>query len=307
MRNIFFALILFITVLNLKGEILEMKTKYNKLTEHEKAVIENKATEPPFTNEYYNHFEKGIYKCKRCNVPLFKSEDKFHSGSGWPSFDDALLYRIEEVADKDGKRTEIVCANCKAHLGHVFRGEKLTSKDTRYCVNSTSLVFVPQDSLRKAHFAGGCFWGVEYYLQQLKGVISVTNGYMGGSLPNPTYKQVCSGDTGHLETVEVLYYPQYISFEELAKFFFEIHDPTQVNGQGPDIGSQYISAIFYDNNQEKEILEKLITILKNNGLDVVTKLISSKNKPFYKAEEYHQDYYFKTHKVPYCHSYKKRF
>jgi peptide methionine sulfoxide reductase msrA/msrB len=285
----------------------ESNMKFNKLSDFERSVIENKATEPPYTNEYYEHFEKGIYKCKRCNAPLFASQSKFHSGSGWPSFDEAILYSVEEYPDKDGKRTEVVCANCKAHLGHIFKGEKFTDKNVRYCINSASLDFVPYEKLKKAYFAGGCFWGVEYYLQQKRGVISVENGYMGGNVPNPTYNEVCNGNTGHLETVEVLYYPEFVSYEELAKLFFEIHDPTQKNGQGPDIGTQYLSAIFYNDQNEKEIIEKLITILKNKGLNVVTLVLSAKNKPFYKAEKYHQDYYFKNHKVPYCHSYKKRF
>ncbi len=305
MKKLFILILFMIFIVLSKGATMDKK--YNELTDYEKSIIINKATEQPFNNKYYNHFEKGIYVCKRCNVPLFVSEDKFHCGSGWPSFDDAILYRVEEVPDADGVRTEIVCANCKAHLGHIFKGEKLTDKNVRYCVNSASLKFVPYDSLKTAHFAGGCFWGVEYYFQRLKGVISVTNGYMGGSIPNPDYKTVSTGKSGYFETVEVLYYPGYISFEDLAKFFFEIHDPTQKNGQGPDIGSQYLSVIFYDNPKEKGIVQKLIEILKAKGYDVATKLISSENKPFYKAEQYHQDYYEKTGKVPYCHTYKKRF
>ena len=160
---------------------------------------------------------------------------------------------------------------------------------------------------KSAYFAGGCFWGVEYYFEKLEGVQSAISGYMGGHLQNPTYRDICSGITGHLEVVQINYDADIISFEELSKLFFEIHDPTQENGQGPDIGSQYLSAIFYNNEYEKQISDKLILLLKDRGYLVVTKLISADNIPFYKAEDYHQDYYFVHNKKPYCHGYTKRF
>jgi methionine-S-sulfoxide reductase len=158
-----------------------------------------------------------------------------------------------------------------------------------------------------AYFAGGCFWGVEHLFAQQNGVISASSGYMGGDTLNPNYKQICTGKTKHLEVVEIKYDSKQINFEDLAKFFFEIHNFEQTNGQGPDIGSQYLSAIFYNNDEEKKKSEKLISILQNKGYKVATKLISTKNIPFYKAEEYHQDYYKKTGKYPYCHTYKKIF
>ncbi len=161
------------------------------------------------------------------------------------------------------------------------------------------------ETLKKAYFAGGCFWGVEYMFEKLRGVSAVISGYMGGEKENPTYEDVCTGKTGHLETVEVLYDPSLISYEELVKYFFEIHDPTQKNGQGPDIGPQYLSAIFYNNKEEREIAEKLINILKKKGYDIATRLLSAKK--FWRAEEYHQDYYKITGKIPYCHTYVKRF
>jgi len=158
---------------------------------------------------------------------------------------------------------------------------------------------------RQAYFAGGCFWGVEDLFQKKEGVVSAVSGYMGGTVDNPSYQQVCSKTTGHLETVEVTYDPDKVSFEELAKYFFEIHDPTQANGQGPDIGPQYLSAVFYGSQEEKEVAAKLIEILKGKGYQVVTKLIPAAT--FWKAEEYHQDYYEKKHQQPYCHFYQKRF
>ena len=128
---------------------------------------------------------------------------------------------------------------------------------------------------------------------------------MGGRKPDPTYKQVCSGTTGHAETLKVVYDPNVTSFEDLAKLFFEIHDPTQINRQGPDIGDQYRSAIFYTDDQQKKTAQKLIAILKNKGKNVTTELV--KADKFWPAEEYHQRYYEKNKKKPYCHFYKKSF
>lgn len=289
------------------SEGIKMNQKYyNELTPEEERVIVHKGTEAPFSGEYYNFFESGYYRCKRCDAPLFRSEDKFESGSGWPSFDDEIEGAIIRQKDVDGRRTEILCANCGAHLGHVFEGEGMTDKNTRHCVNSISLVFVPDDSLlKKAYFAGGCFWGVEYQFEKKDGVISVVSGYMGGSADNPTYQDVCAGNTGHRETVEVTYDPAKVSFEELAKLFFEIHDPTQVNRQGPDVGEQYSSAVFYSNDEEKKIAGELIGILENKGYEIATMLFPVQE--FWKAEDYHQDYYRKKGGQPYCHSYIKRF
>ena len=160
---------------------------------------------------------------------------------------------------------------------------------------------------KSAYFAGGCFWGVEYFFEKYEGVKAAISGYMGGTLNNPSYQEVCSGRTGHLEVVRVDYDPNIVSFEQLTKLFFEIHDPSQTNGQGPDIGPQYLSAIFYNNENEKEISKKLINELESKGMNIATKLISTHNTPFFEAEEYHQDYYFKHNKMPYCHSYEKRF
>lgn len=280
---------------------------YRVLTEEEKRVIIDKGTEPPFTGEYYDFYEDGIYHCKRCGAPLFDSSSKFKSGSGWPSFDDCIEGSIKRLPDKDKIRTEIVCTACGAHLGHVFENEGFTEKNTRYCVNSISLIFTPREkcNIKQAYFAGGCFWGAEYLFEKKKGVVSAISGYMGGHLENPTYKDVCSGNSGHYEVVLVNYDSNLITFEELAKYFFEIHDPTQKNGQGPDIGEQYQSVIFYSNDDEKKIAQNLIQILRSKGYDVATKILPVTK--FYQAEDYHQDYYKKHKKEPYCHFYRKKF
>jgi peptide methionine sulfoxide reductase msrA/msrB len=284
---------------------------YNKLTKEEQYVIINKGTDAPFTGEYTDESRKGTYICRQCNTPLYKSESKFHSNCGWPSFDDEIQGAVKRVPDIDGRRVEIICNTCNGHLGHVFTGEGFTKKNTRHCVNSTSMIFIEDKGVKanadvnKAIFAGGCFWGVEYYFQHAKGVKSTTVGYIGGTTQNPTYKEVCQHKTGHIEAMEVIFNPLETNFEELAKLFFEIHDPTQANGQGPDIGPQYVSAIFYQNDDQLKTAEKLINTLKLKGYNVVTQL--KKASPFWPAEDYHQQYYEHKGSEPYCHKKVERF
>ncbi|MEJ2545838.1 MAG: bifunctional methionine sulfoxide reductase B/A protein [Calditrichaceae bacterium] len=288
------------------------KMKYNKLTPEEERVILHKGTERPFTGKYTEFKGNGIYVCKRCDAPLYTSDDKFDSHCGWPSFDDEIEGAVKRVPDADGRRTEIICNNCGAHLGHVFLNEGFTDKNTRHCVNSISLKFIPKEekttmdkSTELATFAGGCFWGVEYYFQKQDGVLSTTVGYTGGFIDNPTYKEVCNGKTGHVEAIEVEFDPTKVSYEELAKLFFDIHDPTQVDRQGPDVGYQYRSMVFFHNEKQKSIAEKLIKILESKGYDVVTEVV--KADKFWPAEDYHQEYYEHNGKQPYCHVYKDKF
>lgn len=291
------------------GVVMMNAQEYNKLTDAEKYVIEQKGTERPFTGIYYNHSENGVYSCKKCDQHLFESSDKFDANCGWPSFDDAIEGAVSEKLDADGRRTEIVCSNCGAHLGHVFRGEGFTDKNVRHCVNSISLNFVPEENKKseqqRAYFAGGCFWGVEYHFNKLDGVISAVSGFSGGDVKNPTYRDVVSGTTGHAETVEITFNPAKVSYRELAKLFFEIHDPTQLDRQGPDIGEQYRSAIFYTNEEQKNVANELVKILRKKGYDMMTAIVPFED--FYSAEDYHQDYYERKGSVPYCHIYQKKF
>lgn len=285
------------------------KLPYNSLSKQETFVIENKGTEAPFTGKYTEYTAKGTYVCKKCGSALYYSSSKFKSDCGWPSFDDEIKGAVNRYPDPDGMRTEIECANCGAHLGHVFTGERLTAKNIRHCVNSVSLDFVPSQvdpgRYGTAIFAGGCFWGVEYFLQKSPGVISVTSGFIGGHVKNPSYKEVCTGRTGHAEAVKVIYDPDKTSYDKLLRLFLEIHDPTQVGGQGPDLGDQYRSEIFYMNDEQKKIADTNLGILKSKGLKIATAV--TKASEFYEAEDYHQDYYFRNGKLPYCHAYTKRF
>ncbi|MFV0340510.1 MAG: bifunctional methionine sulfoxide reductase B/A protein [Parachlamydiaceae bacterium] len=281
---------------------------YHKLNPDEERVLMHKGTEPPGTGIYDHFYEPGVYVCRRCDAPLYLSSSKFSSGCGWPSFDDEISGAVQRNPDADGRRVEILCKECGGHLGHVFKGEGFTPANTRHCVNSLSLRFLPlysKERYEKAYFGGGCFWGVEALMKKELGVVSVTSGYMGGHKVNPTYQEVCSGDTGHIEVVEVQFDPTVTSYETIAKLFFEIHDPSQANGQGPDHGEQYQSVLFYLTETQKQIGEKLIGLLQKQGVQPVTQLRVT--KPFYPAEEYHQNYYEKTGKSPYCHRRVKRF
>jgi peptide methionine sulfoxide reductase msrA/msrB len=287
----------------------EQGMKLNKLTPEEEAVIVYKKTERPFSGKFNDFFEKGMYICKRCNAPLYRSDDKFRSECGWPSFDDEIPGAVKRIDDPDGIRTEIICAKCGAHLGHVFTGEGLTAKNTRYCVNSVSMDFIPAESKQAstdtAIFAGGCFWGVEYYMHKNPGVISTEVGYIGGHGSHPTYELVCSHTTGYAEAVRIVFDPGKTNYEDLARLFFQIHDPTQMDRQGPDSGDQYRSAVFYLNDDQKRTAEKLVGLLRDKGYHVVTSIEAASR--FWKAEDYHQQYYAKNNGMPYCHIFVKRF
>ncbi|WP_300756956.1 peptide-methionine (S)-S-oxide reductase MsrA [uncultured Brachyspira sp.] len=189
-------------------------------------------------------------------------------------------------------------------LSVISCSQKLNSQNINNKDNDMTKTEIP-NNVKYAYFSSGCFWGTEYWFEKSKGVISVVSGYAGGHKANPTYREVCTGLTGHLETVRVCYDPEKTTYEELVKLFFETHDFTQKNGQGPDIGSQYLSAIFYQNEEEKEIAEKYIKMLRERNYDVATTLREYKN--FYEAEDYHQDYYAKKGSMPYCHFYTKLF
>ena len=295
---------------NTNTTVKNTKVMKKQLTKEEERVIIHKGTEMPFTGEYTDNFEEGTYVCKQCGSELYTSSSKFHSGCGWPSFDQEIPGKVKKLLDADGRRTEIVCATCDGHLGHVFYGEGFTAKDTRHCVNSISMEFVPKKAEKEqkteiAIFAGGCFWGVEYYFKKLSGVLKTEVGYTGGEKENPTYHEVCQKNTGHFEAIRVIFDPMVLNYEKLVKYFFEIHDPTQKDGQGPDLGPQYLSAIFYFNGEQKLVAENVVSLLENMGKKIATHILPV--KPFWSGEDFHQNYYEKMNKTPYCHAYKKIF
>ena len=153
--------------------------------------------------------------------------------------------------------------------------------------------------------ASGCFWGTEYFLKRIDGVLSTTVGYTGGHVENPSYEQVCGKRTGHYEACLVEYDPKRTTAEEVLRTFFETHDPTQANGQGPDIGPQYRSAVFYQNDAQRDLTQSLIGLLTAKGLKVATEVLPA--QAFYSAEGYHQDYDDLKGGTPYCHGYRKLF
>lgn len=285
-----------------------MILKTHSLTPQLLHVIRDQGTEQAFTGEYENWEEGGTYLCRQCGLPLYRSQTKFHSGCGWPSFDEEITENVKRRPDADGRRTEILCARCQAHLGHVFHNEGFTAKNTRHCVNSLSLDFVPDfhvEDTEEAIFAAGCFWGVEHYFKQLTGVLRTEVGYTGGTTINPTYKEVCNGTTGQYEAIRVIYDPKKLSYEQLAKYFFNIHDPSQANGQGPDIGEQYLSVAFYYDAAQQQTAQKLIADLEKRGYKIATQVLPVTT--FWPAETYHQNYYEKNGKEPYCHSFVEKF
>ncbi len=295
------------------SKIVKSDAEWKKiLTPEQFRVMRRKGTEHPFkeTCPIPPKGQNGIYQCAGCSTDLFKYDAKFESGTGWPSFWEPVseLNIILKADNSFGmQRTEVLCARCGAHLGHVFDdGPPPAGK--RYCINAVALKLadrsIPDDPgpvLEKAAFAAGCFWGVEAAFQQAEGVVSATSGYMGGKTKNPTYEQVCTGKTGHAETVLVEYDPAKITYEQLLKLFFSMHDPTTLNRQGPDSGSQYRSAIFYYTpQQEREALDFKKKLQDSNKFKnpIVTEI--SPAGEFYKAEEYHQKYFEKQGIKPTC-------
>jgi peptide methionine sulfoxide reductase msrA/msrB len=265
------------------------------LTPEQFRVTREKGTERAFTGKYWDNHEDGMYYCADCGAPLFRSTDKFDSGCGWPSFTAPVrkgAVREQRDMGHDMVRTEAICPRCGAHLGNVFDDGPMPM-GLLYCINSASLGFekAKAGGTNNAYFAAGCFWGVEAPFQRVPGVVATTVGYSGGHTPNPTYEQVCTHTTGHAETVEVEYDPGKVSYAELLDVFWKCHDPTTLNRQGPDVGSQYRSAIFYVDEEQKDAAEQSKgrqEALGRHRRKIVTEI--TKAGPFYPAEEYHQHY-----------------
>ncbi len=302
-----------------------------ELTPEQYKVLREQGTEPAFTGAYYDCHDAGVYRCAACHTELFRSDDKFESGTGWPSFTKPLdKANIVEKTDRKFfmARTEVRSKHAGSHLGHVFDdGPPPTGQ--RYCMNSASMRFIPVDKLQAegygeylplfgkaststsgssgktvqaktetATIAGGCFWGAQELLRKLPGVISSRVGYTGGTVKNATYQN----HEGHAEAVEVIYDPAKISYEQILEFFFKMHDPTTLNRQGNDVGTSYRSAIFYHDDAQRQAAERVKAKVDKSGAwkrPVVTEVVPAKE--FWNAEEYHQDYLKKNPGGYTCH------
>lgn len=253
--------------------------------------------------------QHGTFLCRLCGLALFRSLHQFQSSCGWPSFDNEIPSSILRQSDLDGNRTEIVCNRCKGHLGHVFEGEYYTNNNLRHCVNSTSLDFVDNNEIIDSDeiiIAGGCFWGIEHLLSAEQGVVKTESGYIGGNLKQPTYQDICTGNTGHFEAVRVIFDTKLTSVDKLYKIFFESHNPFQFDGQGVDRGSQYRSGIFVYNNQQKLAAKLLISKLEsiyNNKISTIVLPVTT----FWPAEAAHQEYFKTNPNSPIYHIRKKLF
>ncbi|ERJ99590.1 methionine-R-sulfoxide reductase / peptide-methionine (S)-S-oxide reductase multi-domain protein [Segatella salivae F0493] len=287
------------------------------LTPEQFAITQQAATERPFVNAYDHEFRPGIYVDITTGQPLFLSSDKYDSGCGWPAFsrpiDEHLIVKNTDLSH-GMTRTEVKSKLGDAHLGHVFNDGPREKGGQRYCINSGALRFIPEQDMAKEGYgaylsllhplqticlAGGCFWGTEHFFKQVHGVKATQVGYANGHTPHPSYHEVCTDTTGFAETVKVEYDPSEVSLAFLLDLYFRAIDPTSVNQQGNDRGTQYRTGIYYTNKADLSMIEAVIKAQQKHYKQPIRVEVSPL-KNFYSAEEYHQDYLDKN-PTGYCH------
>jgi peptide methionine sulfoxide reductase msrA/msrB len=284
--------------------VVKTESEWRKqLTPEQFTITRAEGTETAFCGAFFDNHKEGIYHCICCNLPLFASDTKFDSGTGWPSFfqpvaKENITTRTDSSFGMD--RTEVLCTRCAAHLGHVF-DDGPPPTNLRYCMNSGAMTFVlngheveeknTAPKVATAAFAAGCFWGSQEDFEKVPGVVNTTVGYMGGAMKNPTYEDVCTDHTGHAETVQIEYDPAKVTYNALLDVFWTHHDPTTPNQQGPDIGTQYRSVIFFYTPEQKAAAQASIDHLTKThyySKPITTEIVQAAD--FWKAEDYHQHY-----------------